>query len=169
MVCGDRCQRRAESRAASASRGITQPARGRFPCGYRGRCPQVCRGGYVRPKGCCDCCGRSTCLHRKTPIGIGASLRTVSVVERDGLEFSVPLSRKASELPIRPIAVRPFCRPAPHPGSRFQTAWLPDEPARFPSGGQPPFLNACWAFSLLCRWRGRLSLTPREEARMLTR
>jgi hypothetical protein len=30
------------------------------------RCQQVCHGGYVRPKGCCDCCGRSTCPHRKT-------------------------------------------------------------------------------------------------------
>src|SRR5262247_1837153 len=30
----------------------------------------------------------------------------------------------------------PSVRPVPRPGSRFQTARLPDEPARFPSGGQ---------------------------------
>ena len=29
-----------------------------------------------------------------------------------------------------------FVRPAPRPGYRFQTARLPDAPARFPSGGQ---------------------------------
>lgn len=49
--------------------------------------------------------------------------------------------RRGSLAATRHSRSAPSARPAPCPGSRFQTARLPDAPARFPSGGQR-FANA---------------------------